>query len=267
MKDSQQQKIISSGLMGNRGRYTLDSPPPAAHVSYKPEMVGEQYGWVKIISPEKRWNKKWNHCYVLTQCVSCQRIQWQYLDSLKSGKSKGCQTCSNPRQIPLWLNKRLTTAKQRCENPHSAGYVNYGGRGIKFDFSGVTEAGLYLIDTFGLPDQSMEIDRINNDGDYCRGNMRFVTHQENIGNRRITLLSRFNQQYWPYVQSVVLKKLAAGFSRDQIIQQAKTAVIEKRKGWRTINARLDFMTYEMPENITVLPYRGNSSTTVDMAAR
>ena len=54
MKDSRQQQTISSGLRGNRGRYSLDSPPPAAHISYKPEMVGKQYGWVKIISSEKR---------------------------------------------------------------------------------------------------------------------------------------------------------------------------------------------------------------------
>ena len=33
-----------------------------------------------------------------------------------------------------------------------------------------------------------------------------------------------------------------------------------------INARLDFMTYEMPAHIIVLPYRGGSSTTVATAA-
>ena len=33
-----------------------------------------------------------------------------------------------------------------------------------------------------------------------------------------------------------------------------------------IDARLDFMTYEMPAHIIVLPYRGGSSTTVATAA-
>ena len=55
MKDLQQPQIISYGSKGNRSRYSLESPPPAAHISYKPEMVGKQYGWVKIISAEKRW--------------------------------------------------------------------------------------------------------------------------------------------------------------------------------------------------------------------
>lgn len=125
-------------------------------------MVGQQFGWVKIISSEKRWNKKQVHCYVLTQCDRCGSIQWQLYCSLKSGKSKGCQSCSQPRQIPLWLDRRLAAAKQRCENPNDGGYHNYGARGIKFAFTSVTEAGLYLIKTFGLPPKELEIDRINN---------------------------------------------------------------------------------------------------------
>jgi Sigma-70, region 4. len=249
----------------NRSRYNLESPPPAAHISYKPEMVGQQFGWVKIISSEKRWNKKMNHCYVLTQCTGCGSIQWQLYSSLKSGKSRGCQSCSQPRQIPLWLDRRLAAAKQRCENPNDGGYHNYGARGIKFAFTSVTEAGLYLIKTFGLPPKELEIDRINNNLDYAPGNLRFVTHLENNRNKRCTVLSHFSQEYWPYVRNVVVRKLSVGLSRDEIIQDAETAVFEKRKNWKLISARLDFMTYEMPDHITVLPYRENSSTTVGMA--
>ncbi len=40
----------------------------------------------------------------------------------------------------------------------------------------------------------------------------------------------------------------------------------KRKNWKLIDARLDFMTYEMPAHIIVLPYRGGSSTTAATAA-
>lgn len=172
----QQPPTISYGLRGNRSPYSLESPPPAAHISFKPEMVGHQYGWVKIISAEKRWNKKMNRCYVLTECVGCGSVQWTILGNLTSGKSKGCQHCSQPRQIPLWLNRRLTAAKQRCENSNDAGYHNYGARGIQFDFTSVTAAGLYLIQTFGLPEREMEIDRIDNNGNYAPGNIHFVTH-------------------------------------------------------------------------------------------
>lgn len=171
MKDSQQLPTTWSGCKGKRSQYSLESPPPAAHISYKPEMVGEQYGWVKIISPEKRWNEKQNHCYVLTQCQGCGSIQWTLRDALVSGKSKGCQHCSQARKIPLWLYKRLMAAKQRCENPKDASYRNYGARGIRFQFPSVLAAGLYLLEQYGLPDREYEIDRINNDGDYAPGNI------------------------------------------------------------------------------------------------
>ena len=265
MKDLQQLQTTSFGSAGKRGRYSLESPPPAGHISFKPEMVGEQFGWVKIISPEKRWSKNWNHCYVLTQCQGCGSVQWQHLGNLQSGKSKGCQHCSQPRQIPLWLDRRLTAAKGRCENPNDPQYPNYGGRGIQFNFPSVTEAGLYLIRTFGIPSRDLELDRIDNNGHYEEGNVRFVPRAVNQGNRRTTVLSRFSQKYWPYEESVVIRKLSSGMDRNQVIQNAEKSVKEKRKKWPIISARLDFMTYEMPEDIIVLPYRGNSSTIVDTA--
>ena len=261
MKDLQQQKTTSSGLRGNRGRYTLESPPPTAHISYKPEMVGKQYGWVKIISPEKRWDKSMKNCFVLTECQGCHTVLWKRLGCLQSGHSKGCRNCSTPKQVPVWLERRLMKVKQRCQNPKHRAYKDYGGRGIKFDFPSVTEAGLYIMRTIGLPPQSMEIDRIDNNGNYAPGNIRFVTRAENCGNRRNTVLSRFEQKYWPYSQKIVSQKLSKGKSRDEVIADARKAVMQHRGNWKLIAARLDFMTYEMPEDIIVLPYRENSSTT------
>lgn len=186
MKDSKLPPTTSCGQRsaGNRGQYDLESPPPAAHISQCPEIVGKQFGHVTIISPEKRWNKTWNHCYVLTKCEGCGTVQWTFFDNLKRGVSKGCQSCSQPRSIPKWLDRRLTAAKQRCTNPKDAGFANYGGRGIKFMFDSVKEAGLYLIETLGLPERCMEIDRIDVNGNYERGNLRWVTHQENCANQR-----------------------------------------------------------------------------------
>ena len=266
MKGLQQPQTTSSGLRGNRSRYSLESPPPAAHISYKPEMVGKQYGWVKIISPEKRWNQKQNKCYVLTECQGCHSIQWTLLSNLTRGLSKGCQSCTQRRPIPLWLDRRLTAAKQRCENPNDPGYSNYGARGIKFDFPSVIEAGLYLIQNYGIPDRKMEIDRIDNNGNYAPGNIRFVTREQNVANRRNTVLSKYNPEHWPYARSVVIRKLSSGMTRDEIIQDAENAVAEKRKNWRNIAERLKSMTYKMPDGITVLPYRESSSTTADTAA-
>ena len=263
MTASPQQPITLSILKvmpqrrGNRGRYDLEKLPPAEHISYNQEMVGKQFGYVRIISAEKRWNKRMNHCYVLTQCVSCQSIQWTELGNLRRGKSKGCQQCSQPRQIPLWLDRRFTAAKQRCENPNDKGYPNYGGRGIKFEFSSVTEAGLYLMKLYPKMDRSMEIDRIDSNGNYAPGNLRMISKRENNLNKRTTVLSEFHQKYWPYSYNVVIRKLKQGLTREEIISDACKAVIEKRRNWRTIAERLESMILEMPDHIIVLPYQGN----------
>ena len=75
------------------------------------------------------------------------------------------------------------------------------------------------------------------------------------------------QSYWPYAYSTTIRKLSSGMTREEIIQDAENAVAEKRKCWRFIAARLDFMTYKMPEDIIVLPYRESLSTTAATAAR
>ena len=267
MQDLQQPQTTSYGSPGKVGRYPLGKLPPAEHVSYSPELVGCQYGWVKIISPEKRWSKSWNHCYVLTECTSCGRQQWTLLDNLRLGRSKGCQRCSKPRTVPKWLERRMTAAKQRCTNPNCPEYPDYGARGIRFRFSSPTDGALWLMANLGLPeDRMLEIDRIDTNGDYAPGNLRYVDRKANLANRRNTVLTEYDPQYWPYERSVVTRKLSAGLSREEIIEEARTAVREKRKGWRNIAARLESMTYEMPDRIIVTPYRDGSSTTAATVA-
>ena len=199
-----------------------------------------------------------NHCYVLTRCTGCGSVQWQNLGNLRAGKSKGCQNCSTPpRALPLWLDKRLTAAKQRCENPHDPNYRLYGARGIRFEFQSVKAAGLYLMGMYGPLSRVLEIDRIDTNGNYAPGNLRLVTRAENMANRRITVLSKWDAKYWPYARTVVTRKLSHGMTRQQIIADAENAVVNKRKNWRGIRARLESMIYEMPEDVTVLPYREN----------
>lgn len=186
MADWKQRLTTSYGprSKGYVSKFDSETPPPAAHISYKPEMVGTRFGWAEIIGPEKRWNEKWNHCYVLTECRGCGRRGWQLLDNLRSGKSKGCQSCSKRRAVPLWLDRRFTSAKQRCQNPRDRNYKNYGARGIEFRFPSVTDACLYMIETFGTPDKKMELDRIDVNGHYEPGNLRWATHQQNCQNQR-----------------------------------------------------------------------------------
>lgn len=251
-KDSLQHQTTSSGSTGNLSRYNSETPPPAEHISHNQEQVGTRYGWVEIISSERRYRRAWSDCYVLTRCTGCQRTQWTLLANLTRGRSKGCQSCSQLRQIPLWLDRRLTAAKQRCTNPDDQNFKHYGARGIAFNFTSITEAGLWITENLGLH-RELELDRIDNNGHYEPGNLRWATRSQQVHNQRRSVMAYWNPAEWPYARSVVTRKLAAGMSRDEILAEAEKAVAERRKNWRGIQARLEFMISPTPDHVTASP--------------
>ena len=228
---------------GNLGRYDSTTPPPAEHVSYAPDRVGLQYGWVKIISAEVRYTRKgWHTPMMLTECTGCGRRQWTNLESLRLGRSKGCQSCSSQRTLPKYLDQILTTAKQRCTNPNDPNWKRYGARGITFDFPSVTEAGLWILENLGERPPKHELDRVDNNRGYAPGNLRWATRKQNAANRQNTILEEYKPEEWPYAVGVVRRRLREGLTREQIIEQARQAVKEKRKNWRGIEQRLQSMT-------------------------
>lgn len=110
------------------------------------------------------------------------------LSSLLNGSSKR----SNKRRHgilskeQLSLKPRYFSIKRRCESTSCISYKNYGGRGIKFNFSSLKEFSEYVIslDGFSFPLGSSQLDRIDNNKSYEKGNLRWVSPSENALNRR-----------------------------------------------------------------------------------
>lgn len=76
--------------------------------------------------------------------------------------------------------RAFNSARTRCNNPNTAVYSYYGGRGIEFRFTSFDE---FFKELGNRPSDSHSLDRIDNDGHYEKGNVRWATKKEQIGNR------------------------------------------------------------------------------------
>ncbi len=74
--------------------------------------------------------------------------------------------------------------KQRCYKPNFIYYRHYGGRGITMDQRWQADFAEFVKDAGLPPAKGYDLDRINNNGNYEPGNVRWVTHRENLKNMR-----------------------------------------------------------------------------------
>jgi hypothetical protein len=71
-------------------------------------------------------------------------------------------------------------ARNRCTNPEHRAWEWYGGRGIEFRFTSFEQ----FLTELGPRPSGMSLDRINNDGHYEPGNVRWTTDKEQAKNKR-----------------------------------------------------------------------------------
>lgn len=75
--------------------------------------------------------------------------------------------------------------RHRCKNPSATFYRHYGGRGIIIHPEWDDDFSAFVRDV-GFPpsEEGFDLDRINNNGNYEPGNVRWISHQGNSKNTR-----------------------------------------------------------------------------------
>lgn len=127
----------------------------------------------------------------LCKC-DCGKLVEVNADNLKSGAVKSCgcliieknkmnaiHNKSNTRLYNIWRNM-----KSRCKNTNNPYYENYGGRGIKVCDEWNNFKVFYEWAMQNNYNDSLTIDRIDNNADYEPKNCRWVTLQEQEYNKR-----------------------------------------------------------------------------------
>ncbi len=109
-------------------------------------------------------------------------------------------------------------AKDRCNNPNDKRYKDYGGRGIEFRFNSFEE---FFAEVGLRPEEKTKIDRIDVNGHYEKGNLRWVDDIESAGNTRANRQITHNGQTKILIEwsretgispSLILYRLSAGWS-------------------------------------------------------
>ncbi len=129
------------------------------------------------------------------------------------------------RLYSAWVEMR-----RRCHNPNCRSFKDYGGRGITIcerwdDFIN------FAIDMEPHPGEGWLLDRIDNEGNYSKGNCRWVTASTSVRNRRCTVLSDI------LVLGIRADYTAGEGSYNQLavkygVSKATIADVVKRRWWR-----------------------------------
>lgn len=151
------------------------------------DLTGKRFGRLTVAWPAGRTfgrDIKW-----LCFC-DCGKFKTLFSYHLKSGGTRSCG-CLITKKLKRGLNRvhgmtnspefiAYCAAKQRCTNPRDQHWKDYGGRGIQFKF----ESFVAFYKELGKRPKKHSLDRIDNDGNYEPGNVRWATQKEQISNQR-----------------------------------------------------------------------------------
>jgi hypothetical protein len=162
---------------------------PTKRVSAK-SLVGQRFGRWTVTAYEGRRNRT---TYLTCTC-DCGNVRSVQSGNLGNGASVSCgcyqkeqASAANTTHGYLLANGvtreyRIWSAMiQRCENPRCSGYAYYGGRGISVHpaFKSFEMFLCYMGECNGLT-----IERIDVNGNYAPGNVKWATHKEQMLNIR-----------------------------------------------------------------------------------
>lgn len=138
-------------------------------------------GIVKIVSsPNLKWGRSKN--------CGCKRVSGLVKRNFRHGM------CDSPL-YSVWRSMI-----ERCENPKVKAYKNYGGRGIRIHCSWRTSFEAFRSYVHVGYKPGLELDRIDNDGNYEPGNVRWTTRKSQCRNKRTNILIEFEGKTLPISQ-------------------------------------------------------------------
>lgn len=166
------------------------------------DIIGRRFGRLVVLG-RSRIQSRW---YADCLC-DCGQQKSVYIYNVMSGKSKSCGCLAKESSSARFTThgrsycrgydkayRAWQSIKDRCYNPNSGVFHNYGGRGISVCARWMESFDAFLHDMGSPPTASHSIDRIHNDGNYEPGNCRWATSLEQGVNKRTVTMLKVNDE-------------------------------------------------------------------------
>lgn len=171
-----------------------------------------------------------------------------------SRKSCGCLIRISPNFIHGYTRpgkvipefRIWSTIKERCNNPNNKSYQNYGGRGISICEKWEHDFVAFISDVGRRPSKEYTLDRIDNNGNYEPGNVRWATRIEQANNKRTSILITYKGQTKPLPVWCRELGLSRRLMRERIFRNKWS--IEKAFETPTLPTGLNYKYYKPPFN-------------------